>query len=105
MSESAGSPPSKLLIVGMALLFVIGIGSALAVSKGSEGAYEILILLFYGGIGFFGALGFLYFFGGFIVYLARLGQEYRQEGLYHMLHGVRILFYVLCAVLILKLLE
>ncbi len=70
-----------------------------------EEIYQASILFLYAGIGFFGALGLLYFFGGFIVYLARLGQEYRQEGLYHMLHGVRILFYVLCAVLILKLLE
>ncbi len=70
-----------------------------------EEFYQASILFLYGGIGFFGALALLYFFGGFIVYLVRLGQEYRQEGIYHMLHGVRILFYVLCAVLVLTLLE
>ncbi|MEK7499778.1 MAG: hypothetical protein AAB649_04195 [Patescibacteria group bacterium] len=70
-----------------------------------EEVHQASILFLYGGIGFFGALAILYFFGGFIVYLVRLGQEYRQEGIYNMLHGVRILFYVLCAVLILKLLE
>lgn len=70
-----------------------------------EEMHQASILFLYGGIGFFGAVGFLYFFGGFIVYLARLGQEYRQEGLYHMLHGVRILFYVLCAILALKFIE
>lgn len=70
-----------------------------------EDAQQVSLLFLYGGIGFFGALALFYFFGGFIVYLVRLGQEYRQEGLYHMLHGVRILFYVLCATLILKLFE
>ena len=71
----------------------------------NEELYQGLILLLYGGIGFFGALAFLYFVGGFIVYLVRLGQEYRQVGLYHMLHGVRILFYVVCAAGLLRFVE
>lgn len=67
--------------------------------------YEGTVLLLYGGIGFFCALALAYFFGGFIVYLVRLGQEYRQVGLYHMLHGVRILFYVVCAAIVLRIIE
>ncbi len=70
-----------------------------------EELHQASLLFLYGGIGFFGALALYYFFGGFIVYLTRLGQEYRLEGLYYMLHGVRILFYVLCAVLVLKFLD
>lgn len=70
-----------------------------------EQLYNATVLFLYGGIGFFGALSILYFFGGFIVYLVRLGQEFRQVGLYYLLHGVRILFYVLCAILVLRLLE
>lgn len=105
MSDAKQDPPSNFLLWGFGLFFVAGLVYAIVLAVGYEVAYDSLVLFLYGGIGFFGALGLMYFLGGFIVYLVRLGQEYRQEGLYHMLHGVRILFYVLCAVLILKLIE
>ncbi len=70
-----------------------------------EELQQATVLFLYGGIGFFGGLALLYFFGGFVVYIARLGQEFRQVGLYNMLHGVRILFYILIAIGILALLE
>ncbi len=92
---------SGILFPALSVYVVPSIGFALTMSD----AYNATILFFYGAIGFFGALALLYFFGGFIVYITRLGQEYRQEGLYHMLHGIRILMYILVAVLVLKLLE
>ncbi len=67
--------------------------------------YDITILVLYGAVGFFGAVAFLYFFGGWAIYFARRGQEYRQEGIYHMLHAVRILSCVLVAAIILYFLE
>lgn len=76
-----------------------------ALAMSAAELYQGLLLFMYGGVGFFGAIALYYFFGGFIVYLVRLGQEYRQVGLYHMLHGIRILFYVLCAAIVIKLLE
>ena len=66
---------------------------------------DITVYILYGVIGFFGALSFLLFFGGWTVYVVRLGQEYRLEGIYVMLQGVRVLFYVLCAIGILVLIE
>jgi hypothetical protein len=93
----------RLELLSMALLFLSVPRLAFALTF--DEAYTGAILFLYGGIGFFGALSLLYFLGGFIVYLARLGQEYRQTGLYHMIHGVRIMFYVIVAIGVLKLIE
>lgn len=74
-------------------------------AQGSGGFLDTIILIMYGIVGFFGALAFGYFFGGWVVYLSRMGQEYRIDGIYIMITGTRILFYVLCAIVLLKIIE
>ncbi len=47
-------------------------------------------------IGVLGALSILTFFFGLSLYLARLGQEYRSEGIIIMEWGVAMIFVVVC---------
>lgn len=68
-----------------------------------EQVWSGTILTLYGGIGFFGMAACIWFLGGWAVYVARRGQEYRLEGLYAMAQGVRVLCLVVIGAVILYL--
>jgi hypothetical protein len=94
-SSGNSSIPTAFYII-LAILAVLAVGYIFT----NPVLSEIVELLLYGAIGFFGALSFGLFFGGWTLYLVRAGQEYRQDGIYIMMWGVRILTLVVCGVLL-----
>ena len=92
-SESTSIP--TVFYVILVVIAVLGIGYVFT----SPPLLETLGLILYGAIGFFSALSFGLFFGGWTLYLVRAGQEYRQDGIYIMMWGVRILTLVVCGIL------
>jgi hypothetical protein len=67
--------------------------------------WNVVVISLYGGVGFFGMVATGWFLGGWAVYVARRGQEYRLEGLYAMAQGVRILSLVIIGAFILYLIS
>ncbi len=56
---------------------------------------EMLVLILYGIVGFFGAVSLSLMLGGYGMYVARTGLEDRADGVHLMEWGVTILFVVM----------
>lgn len=65
-------------------------------------ARETAALFLYGMIGFFGALAFGLFGAGALAYFINIGTERRVYGIHYMIIGVKVLFGVVCLIVILK---
>ncbi|OHB20140.1 MAG: hypothetical protein A2854_04995 [Parcubacteria group bacterium RIFCSPHIGHO2_01_FULL_56_18] len=71
----------------------------------AAGGSDTVIFGLRAAIGFFGAIAFIVFLTGFIIYLTRLGTERRADGIKIMEKGVSVVIVVIVATGVLRWLE
>lgn len=74
-------------------------------AKGPGSESDVFVFALRAGIGFFAAIAIIFFIGGLIVYLTRLGTERRAEGIEIMGKATSVLIVVILATGLLRWLE